>query len=113
MTVQPASHQLAQAVLYPGPGVLITLHKCSAQQLQAIHLIGGLTTTVRLDFPSAPLDKCGDAQHTRYSGWLLGARGQTLRRESPYSSQRLLLIAHIRLATLIPPLPPPSIPSTL
>jgi hypothetical protein len=33
-------------------------------QLEAICLIGGLSTMIRLEFPSALLSECGDTQYT-------------------------------------------------
>jgi len=62
MSIQPATHQLAQALLESCPGILVSLRDRAVQQFEAKRLIRRLSTALRLDFPSAPLDKCEDAE---------------------------------------------------
>jgi hypothetical protein len=64
VTTQPAAHQLAQTVLEASPSLLIALHDRTIQQLEAICIIGGLSTMIRLEFPSALLSEGGDTQYT-------------------------------------------------
>jgi len=58
--MEPAAHDLAQALLYPCPGCLVTLHNRTVQQLEAIRFIGGLSTTMDLDFTLALLYELWD-----------------------------------------------------
>ena len=55
MTMQPAAHELGQTLLQGGLGLLVALHRRTAQQLDARDISGCVPTTIGLNFPQALL----------------------------------------------------------